>query len=161
MTRFAWGRRAILVLLVLGTLTNLGVLLRTPPTAFPLRAHNDGSLVTLVDTEQRSLRLAYGFYVDLVNLGSNATLVNTVRVIEPSYVDGLADVEVVPGPEARLSADVDPAALEGVTGTLEYDEQLIDYLIVPGGPTGDIYTALIFEGDLLVVPESLSEEVTG
>lgn len=139
--------------LAAGALANAAILVDTPGGSLPFRPHDDDSLLHLVETEQRSLRLEHGFYLHLNSVAGDGALITDVEAIDPTFVDGLADMTLI----ARTAALPMPGIeLDGLSGTLQATDGSteIEYVIVPPPPGETRMHASIVDGRVVVVPES-------
>jgi hypothetical protein len=141
--------------LILAAVLNIGLTVGwLPHEAWPIRLHENGSLTHLVHTDQPSVDLRYGFYLELADATEGGTLVvPTDSFVVPELAEGFADLAVV-------EADYDPATPlpDGFDkgeprGEVAVGEGEIPYWIVGG--EGDVWWLVHSDGGVVVVPASV------
>lgn len=142
--------------LVAGTVANAAILLGTPPTSLPFRPHADDSLLHLVETEQKSLRPEHAFYLELNEVAGDGALVTDIAIIDPTFVDGLADMTLI---SREASPPAPGVTLDGFSGVLLSTDESTEseYVIVPPPPGEDRMHASVIAGRIVVVAESMTE----
>jgi hypothetical protein len=123
-----------------------------PKESQTLRRHDSGALTHLVHTEQRTVDLRYGIYMELADALSGQTLyVPEESPLSADLARGLANVTL----EAR---DYDPANLSGVPargeplGSFQDGDDRIDYWILSDGRETRWWLGQNSEG-IVIVPE--------
>ncbi|MGH8915684.1 MAG: hypothetical protein ACRDZM_14360 [Acidimicrobiia bacterium] len=133
---------------------NLVLTLFLPPSAWPIRPHEDGSLTFLVHDEQPSVNRRYGFYMELDDATAGGVLVvPSDSFVQPELAEGFADFEVV-------EDDFDPSLLpeelndQPQLGIVETDDGDLPFFIVPGD--GDLWWLAVTDEGVFVVPDSVA-----
>ncbi|MFP3881972.1 MAG: hypothetical protein ACLFWH_06595 [Actinomycetota bacterium] len=141
---------AVLVVTALANLVANGFLPRVSQT---LRPHGSGSLTHLVHTEQRTVDLRYGIYMELADALSGQTLyVPEESPLSADLARGLANVTLE-------TSDYDAADLSAVPpraeplGSFQDGEERIDYWILPDGGEARWWLAQTSEG-IVIVPDT-------
>jgi len=144
---------AALVLAILGNLVASGFL---PASAQAFRRHDSGSLTHLVHTEQRSVNLRYGIYMELADaLAGGVLFVPEGSALNADLARGLSNVTVKerdydPG---DLSADLVPA--DEPLGRFEADDEELPYWFLSGDNDLRWWLGHTPEG-LVIIPESVA-----
>jgi hypothetical protein len=151
--RFLYSRWLPLALAI-ATLANIVLTFFLPPSALPIRLHNDGSLTHLVHTEQPSVNRRFGFYLELDDATDGGVLVVPVdSFVDPDLAEGLAGFEVI-------ECDFDPSPIaekiagQAPLGEVETENGNLPYFIIPG--QGDLWWVALTDGGVVVVPESVA-----
>ena len=141
--------------LLVGVIANLVFLSTTPLVSWPVRPHDNDSLLELVETEQRSLARDHAFYLELRTVAGGLTLVAEEGVLDPVSVDGLADMDLaIAAPAAGVDAS-SIAMLDGLSGSIRLSDDDSDtaYLIVAPDPDERRMRVLMIDDTLVAVGE--------
>lgn len=136
--------------LAITALANLVANTFLPGSAQPFRPHNSGSLTHLVHTEQRTVDLRYGIYMELGDALSGGTLfVPEESPLSADLARGLANVTIE-------EMDYEPTDLSAVPprgdplGSLQDGEDRIDYWIISNGTDAAWWLGQNSEGIVIV-----------
>lgn len=146
---------------LLATVTNIVLTLLSPTSSIPFRPHDDDSLQHLVDTEQRSLHLEHAFYLDLGSVAGGRTLIAEEGLLDPVFVDGLADMSLALGPSRDITEGERLLSLPGATGLVipTAGAATIEYLILaPAQEDESVYAFMVGE-TLVVAGESALDQL--
>ncbi len=148
-------RRWLPAALAVTALANVAATPFLPSSAKPFRPHSSGSLTHLVHTEQRTVDLRYGIYMELGDVLAGETLyVPEESPLSADLAAGLANVtiEELDYDRADLS-DVPPRGQP--RGSFQSGDERIDYWIVPNGTDAAWWLGQNSEG-IVIVSESVA-----
>lgn len=149
-------RRWLPLVLVLAALANSVANEQLTATSQTYRRHASGSLTHLVHTEQRSVDLRYGIYMELGDALVGGTLVLPEEsALDPHLARGLSGVEVI-----RLGYDPshvpDQVMPEGqALGSLRAEGENLPYWVLPGEGVDRWWLGQTPDG-IVIVPETVS-----
>lgn len=146
-------------LLVAGSLLNLAILAQAPGGIQPIRIHESNELRHLVQVEQRSLHRGFELYLALREHGSGMRLVAPAGTVDPTHVDGLADMELEPEASSVILDQQRSETL--VSGAIDGGEFVITgeesprpfHLVEPHPDAGTLILAFTSDGAIVVVDE--------
>lgn len=148
-------RRWLPAALAVTALANLVANEFLPNVSQTFRRHDSGSLTHLVHTEQRSVDLRYGIYMELADALSGQTLyVPEESPLSANLARGLANVTL-------KTTDYDSADLTGVPsrsealGSFQDGDERVDYWILSDGKEARWWLGQTSEG-LVIVPEIIA-----
>lgn len=148
-------RRWLPVALAVTALANVAASPFLPVSALPVRPHSSGSLTHLVHTEQRTVDLRYGIYMELGDVLAGETLyVPEDSPLSADLARGLANVILE-------ELDYDPTDLTGAVpegeplGSFQAEDERIPYWILRNGGDTRWWLGRTVEG-LVVVPETVA-----
>lgn len=148
-------RRWLPAALALAAAANLVANGFLPNASQTFRRHDSGSLTHLVHTEQRSVDLRYGIYMELADALSGQTLhVPEESPLNADLARGLANVTLE-------TSDYDSADLSGVPlrgeplGSFQDGDERTDYWILSDGRETRWWLGQTSEG-IVIVPETVA-----
>lgn len=148
-------RRWLPAVLALAAVANLVVDQFLPSHAQTFRRHHNGTLTHLVHTEQNTLDLRYGIYMELADvLGGDTLVVPEGSPLSDDLARGLANITL----EERA---YDPTALSGVVpegeplGSFRADEETISYWVLSNGGGDRWWLGASPEG-IVIVPDTVA-----
>jgi hypothetical protein len=146
---------------LLAATTNIVLTLLSPTSSLPFRPHDDDSLQHLVDTEQKSLHLEHAFYLDLGSVGAGRTLIAEEGLLDPVFVDGLADMSLALGPSRDITDGDRLLSLTGATGQVipTAGSATFDYLILAPAEEDELMYAFMVGETLVVAGESALDQL--
>lgn len=148
-------RRWLPAALAVTALANLVANEYLPNASQMLRRHDSGSLTHLVHTEQRSVDLRFGIYMELADALSGQTLhMPEDSPLSPDLARGLANVTIE-------TSGYDPADLSGVPargepiGSFQDGDEQFDYWILSDGTATRWWLGQDSDG-IVIVPETVA-----
>ena len=125
-------------LLAIGLVINIGFELVLPSTASGIRGHEDNSLSTLVNVEQPTLRVRYGFEAYLHDVARGGTItVPTKRSVYGLLIENLSQMSVVVSEyDTEITRDralaLEPVIQIEGKGSVGADHEVVRYWILVG-----------------------------
>lgn len=131
-----------------------------PPNAQPFRVHRDPSAFSIFAEERASLEQGYGFYLRLASVGGRGTIMAPDGLLDPTFVDGLADMDLQIVESTPLTL-VEPDPSHSLSGELVLmDGSIARYVIVPP-PTDETKFVAFREENVIIVTGAQNVEPRG